>query len=176
MGRILCIDYGTKRIGLAISDETRTIARGLDTLTVTAEHLDRRETPYSRAVSAKGPPEFTQVLAAIARIVAEQEVERIILGYPLSQAGNPTQRSRQVEEFKAMLTRAVSVPIELVDERFSSVLARQYLSEAYRNVRAQRHPVDKVAAVVILEDYLERNRKSVESVDKNPENGTADGR
>jgi putative Holliday junction resolvase len=153
MGRILCIDYGERRIGLALSDETKTIAQGLATLLVQVK------SQKSRSKSQDGRTGASDACAAIARIVAEQEVERIILGNPLSQQGGETRRSEQVREFKAALEKAVNVPIELVDERFTTVLARQYLSESYSKVRAQKHPVDKVAAVILLEDYLEFKRK-----------------
>lgn len=141
MGRVLCIDYGTRRIGLAVSDETQTIAQGLPTIDCRLPNADCR---------------MKEVATRIAAIVREREVESVILGHPISLSGKPSTRSRRVLEFKHALEKALTVPLMLVDERFTTVLARQYLGEAYRRVRAQKHPVDKVAAVVLLEDYLAR--------------------
>ena len=136
MGRILAIDYGTKRIGLAVSDPTRTIASGLVSI-----------------------PMSTTAARTIATLAAEREVDCIILGHPLSLKGNETQRSQEVIAFKAELEQATGLKVELVDERFTTNLARQYLGETHRRVRSNKQPVDIVAATILLEDYLQRGQE-----------------
>lgn len=98
--RILGIDYGTKRIGLALSDETRNFSRELDILS---------------------PKIFWQ---SIADIVAENEVKEIVLGLPLNMSGGDTPKTLEVREFKAKLEEALSLPIHLMDERLSSSMAK----------------------------------------------------
>ena len=137
MGRILAIDYGARRIGLAVSDETQTIAQGLKT-------FDCAE---------KGLP---GALAEIGRIAQNCEVELIILGYPLSLSGKPSTRGKEVDTFRAALEDALNIPVELVDERFTTALAHRYAEEGGRKARADRQPIDMIAAVILLEDYLKR--------------------
>lgn len=99
-GKILGIDYGTKRIGLAISDETRTLAREL------------------RIVS---PKEFWN---SIAHSIREEEVGEIALGWPLNMSGGKTQKTGEVEAFKGQLEERLHLPIHLVDERLTTSYAR----------------------------------------------------
>lgn len=139
MSRILAIDFGERRIGLAISDETRTIAQGLAVLDCGAR-------------SANCGPGVA--IEQIAEIVVEREVGHIILGYPTSLSGKPSTRGNEVEAFKTELQKKAHVPVELVDERFTTALALRYLSETHKNVRPDKQPVDMVAATVLLEDYL----------------------
>jgi putative Holliday junction resolvase len=142
MNRILAIDYGMRRIGLAISDETRTIAQGLKTIDCAVK-------------GASG------ALAEITGIVSGHEVGLIILGYPTSMNGKPSTRGNEVEVFKATLEKAIKVPIELVDERFTTALAHRYIGEAGKKVRPDRQPVDMVAATVLLEDYLQSEESGI---------------
>lgn len=97
--KILGIDYGTKRIGLAVSDETETLARELNILS---------------------PKEFWQ---SIVQVLSHQEVGKIVVGLPLNMAGSQTEKSREVEEFVGRLQKTVGLPIELMDERLSSSMA-----------------------------------------------------
>ncbi len=99
--KILGIDYGTKRVGLAISDETHTLAREL------------------RVVS---PKEFWQ---QIEDLVDDEGVERIVVGLPLSMGGAQTDSTRMVQEFVDELNERFSIPIEYMDERLSTVMAAQ---------------------------------------------------
>lgn len=97
--KVLGIDYGTKRIGLAISDETQTLAREL---------------------AIVSPEEFWQ---QIETLVAEQGVSVIVLGLPLNMSGEATEKSAEVQEFYDQLQQRVGVLVEMVDERLSSVMA-----------------------------------------------------
>jgi putative Holliday junction resolvase len=136
MGRILAIDYGERRTGLALSDETRTIAQ-----------------PHAILESGTGT---SGLCRKIIEMVGRYEVDRIILGYPYGRTGRPSRRGHGIEAFRAELARLTPVPIELVDERFTTALAHRYLGEHHHRVRPDRLPVDKVAAVILLEDYLAR--------------------
>ncbi len=97
--RILGIDYGTKRIGLAISDESQTLAREFKIL---------------------APAEFWQ---QITQLIGSEGIERIVIGLPLNMTGEQTEKTREVESFSEQLQQAVSVPTEFMDERLSSVMA-----------------------------------------------------
>lgn len=97
--KILGIDYGSKRVGLAISDESHTLARELDIWS---------------------PTEFWEKIDAL---VAEQEIKRIIIGLPLNMSGEHTESTRRVQEFCDKLEEHTTIPIEYMDERLSSVMA-----------------------------------------------------
>ena len=159
MSRILAIDYGERRIGLAISDETRTIAQGL---TVLDCGVRSTENGVGTAVEQ------------IAEIVVEREVGHIILGYPTSMSGKPSTRGNEVEAFRAELQKKGHVPVELVDERFTTALAERYLGEAYSKVRPDKQPVDMVAATVLLEDYLARKSPNSKVQGSNEDGGKSE--
>ncbi len=158
MGRILCIDYGLRRTGLAISDPTRTIASALATI----EHRDE-----------------TMLINQLKLIVTEQEIDEIVLGLPLSQSGRPSQRSTQVTAFGSRLARVFKLPVHYCDERYSTLRAQAILDEVYgdpvpRRGRPPRHvpgvkrkkqSLDRIAAVLILQDFL-KNRPAPDSVEE----------
>lgn len=138
MARILCIDHGTVRLGLAISDELELVASPLKT-------LDAGQSP----------------LEAIQRIVEEKGVERIVVGLPLRMSGEHGEAATRVEKFVEQLGKVLQheVPIELVDERLSSVEAEASLSRAgIMDRHARRQVVDQLAAVVILQEFLNSQR------------------
>jgi putative Holliday junction resolvase len=138
MARILGIDHGTARIGLALSDEMALVASPLKTLDATAEPL--RE---------------------IAEIVRARQVEKIVVGLPLRMSGEHGEAAARVEKFVEQLGKALrhEVPIELVDERLSSVEAEASLSRAgIMDRHARREVVDQLAAVIILQEHLNSSR------------------
>lgn len=122
--RLLALDYGVARTGVAISDETGSIARPL--------------TVVARAGSPAG-------LEAVRRIVATEGVSLIVVGLPVSLDGAEHGQAREVRSFVARLKRAVEVPVVLYDERFTTTIAQQ---------RGGRGALDARAAAQILEDYL----------------------
>lgn len=124
--KIIGIDFGTKRVGLAISDETQTFARELTIV----------------------PPQ--EVFKAIAALCDEEEVEGFALGYPLSMGGTVTQKTEEVLKFKENLEKQFNLPVELVDERLSSVMAG--------NLPGGSEHVDSLAAQIILQTYLDKNK------------------
>lgn len=137
MARILAIDYGTKRTGLAVTDPLQIIANGLDTVP-TAELLE-----YLSAYFQK------------------EEVEKIVLGEPLYPDGNPAQIHHLVIGFSRKLRKLYpEKEIVLHDERFTSEDAKRaiLMSGAKRKKRQDKSLVDKISAVIILQDYMENTR------------------
>ncbi|MCU0532209.1 MAG: Holliday junction resolvase RuvX [Syntrophales bacterium] len=135
--RILGIDYGEKRIGLALSDELEMTARGLSV-------IERR---------SKGKD-----LEAIAASVSEHGVGAIVVGYPLRLDGTAGIQCEKVDRFIAGLRDVVSVPVIAWDETLSTKEAEGLMREAGVKRKKKRGMVDRIAAAVILQDYL--NRKS----------------
>lgn len=137
MARILSIDYGQKRTGLAVTDPLQIIAGGLATVS-TSELFD-----WLKAYMVKEP------------------VERIVIGEPRQTNGQPSENLPRVQQFVNRWRKAVpEVPIEYFDERFTSVLAHQAMIDGGLKKKARRDKalVDEISATIILEDYL-RSRK-----------------
>jgi putative holliday junction resolvase len=144
MERLLGIDFGERRIGLALSDPTRTIASPFGTLT-------RR--------AGKRPP-----WAELERVVHENAVAGIVIGLPLDLRGNETAWTADVRAFAAAVERRTGVPVHLIDERLSSVQAERAVrgSGLRRSQREEKERVDETAAAIILHAYLERERNRTE--------------
>ena len=132
--RILAIDYGSARIGLALSDPTGTLARPLPFLPAKADAKLARE---------------------IAALAAKENVERILLGLPRHMNGELGEAAAKVQAFAAVLAQATTIAIKLVDERLSTVQAGRQLQESGKNARAQRGKIDSEAACVLLQGYLD---------------------
>jgi putative holliday junction resolvase len=135
-GRILAIDFGRRRIGVAVSDPTRTIASPLTTLT-------RRE--------GKRPP-----WAELARLIEEQEATELLVGLPLELAGNEGEWAREVRTFGDQLARRSGLPVHWIDERMSSVMAERAVrgSGLKRSQREEKERVDAAAAAILLQQFL----------------------
>jgi putative Holliday junction resolvase len=133
-GRILAIDFGLKRMGLAISDALGITAQGLPTLERTRLDDDLRQ---------------------IQKLVHEHAAERVILGNPVSQAGGETAMSRLVAAFAEKLRRRLPCPVELWDERLTSKEANRMLRASGLGIEKRRRAVDRVAATLLLESYLD---------------------
>ncbi|MCX7784782.1 MAG: Holliday junction resolvase RuvX [candidate division WOR-3 bacterium] len=138
MGRILAIDYGKRNIGLAISDETKTIAYGIDGI-----HYKNEETAIEK----------------LQIIIKEKNIEKIILGYPLAMSGKDTQMSQLVLEFKKVLEQKFNLPIILFDERFTTEISKRIIQERGKKSFSSKRLIDKLSAVVILQDYLTSIKK-----------------
>jgi len=137
LARILSIDYGKKRTGLAVTDPLQLIAGGLATVS-TSELFD-----WLKAYLAKEP------------------VERIVIGEPRQPNGQPSENLERVQQFVNRWRKAMpEVPIEFYDERFTSVLAHQVMIDGglKKKARQDKALVDEISATIILEDYL-RSRK-----------------
>ena len=138
MARILSIDYGKKRTGLAVTDPLQIIAGGLATVS-TSELFD-----WLKAYLAKEP------------------VELIVMGEPRQPNGQPSENLGRVQQFVARWRKAVpEVPIEYYDERFTSVLAHQAMLDGglKKKARQDKGLVDEISATIILQDYLESKRR-----------------
>lgn len=138
MGRILAIDYGDRRIGLAISDPTATIATPLRVLM-------RRP--------GKRPP-----VHAIAKLAALHEVEQIVIGLPLTLAGDESDRTGEIRSFGTKLAERTGAIVSFADERLTSVMAeRAVRSLGLRHAqRREKQRIDAAAAVIILQGFLDR--------------------
>ena len=133
--RILAVDYGQKRIGLAVSDGLGLTAQPLAVLVRKNRQVD---------------------LKRIKEICARHGVRRIIVGHPVHINGEPGSMADEAARFAERLRKAVKIETELVDERLTSWEARQTLSETKH--RSKGTAVDDVAAAVLLRDYLEHSR------------------
>lgn len=137
--RAVGIDVGQRRIGVAISDATRTLARPLKTLDVSGGHdaVDR-------------------VAAEVMQLAAEDDsVSTIVVGLPVRLDGSPNDQTPRVTAFIAALKTKVSVPVITVDERLSSVEAESRIAVTSKDWRERKKKLDAAAAAVILQDYLD---------------------
>ena len=134
--RILGIDYGAKRVGIAITDPLRLFAYGLTTIDNDLKFWDNLE-----------------------KIFEEYDIEIVILGFPLKESGERSSSTELVDKFHSELHEKIKVPIELVDERYSSSIAQQQVLESVTSKKKRRNKglIDKNAAAVILQDYLNMN-------------------
>ncbi len=141
MARILAIDYGKKRTGLAVSDELQLIAGGLTTV-ATATLVDY-----------------------ILDYVKRESVERIVVGLPKQMNNTPSENMCRIEPFVNRLRKLLpEIPVEYHDERFTSVLAHQAIlaSGIGKMARRNKELVDEVSATIILQSYMETLRLSAE--------------
>ncbi len=134
MPRTLGIDYGEKRVGLALSDSTGTVA-----------------TPY-RVLQVTSPKALLQEIAAC---VSDQEIARIVVGLPLRMDGARGPAADRAQAFADRLKEAVDVMVTTWDERFSTVTAENALIEGGTRRGKRRHVVDKLAAQIFLQHYLD---------------------
>ena len=140
--RVLAIDYGERRIGLAVSDATRTLARPLTTLIVS----DQRDA-------------IARVTSELARLAAEEDgVQAIVVGMPAKLDGTPSDQTRRVAAFIDALAGTTALPIVRVDERLTSREAESRLAVGERDWRKRKKRLDAAAAAVILQEYLDRGR------------------
>jgi putative Holliday junction resolvase len=136
-GRILALDLGRKRIGLAISDELGITAQGLPTL----ERTNLR-----------------QDLAQLARLIAERGVSLILLGNPLHMSGREGRQSEWVRQFADKLISRTSCRVQLWDERLTSVQAGRVLRESGISIQKRARAVDRLSAVLLLGSFLDSRR------------------
>ena len=137
MARILSIDYGRKRTGLAVTDPLQLIAGGLATVAT------------------------SELFEWLQGYIARELVERIVIGEPRQPNGEPSENLARVQQFVNRWRKAVpQIPIEFYDERFTSVLAHQVMIDGGLGKKARQNKalVDEISATIILEDYM-RSRK-----------------
>ncbi len=138
--RVMAIDYGLKRTGIAVTDPLQLIANGLTT--VATKDLE----------------------AFVLDYVAREDVERIVVGHPRQMSGQDSENMRRITPFVNRLRKLLpSVPVELFDERFTSVLAHRAMLESgiSRKARQNKALVDEISACIILQDWMEARRLTV---------------
>jgi putative holliday junction resolvase len=132
--RILALDHGTKRIGVAVSDETRTIAQPLEYI----------------------PAEpFAEFLERLKKILADKEVDCLLIGMPRNMDGSYGPAAQKVEAFIAVLKSAVAVPIKTWDERLTSTMAQRAMIQGNVRRDQRKEKVDALAAAILLQSYLD---------------------
>ena len=129
------LDVGDRNIGIAVSDSLLLTAQGRPTL---------------RRTSWKSDVEHLR------RVVEEDDVQRIVVGNPLHMGGQESLQSQKIARFATKLSKTLGLPVILWDERLTSVAAEQHLEEAGLKWRDRKKHVDKIAAMFILQDYLDR--------------------
>jgi putative Holliday junction resolvase len=135
--RVLGLDHGERRIGVAVSDATGTIA-----------------TPHS-VIDRRG----RDVSEALRSVIAEYDVERVVVGLPLQLSGEEGTSARSARAFADTVAEATGLPVALQDERFTTVTAEDALIEGGVRRRERREVRDKVAAAVMLQGYLDSRRR-----------------
>lgn len=141
--RIMGLDYGSKTVGVAISDQLLLTAQG--------KEIIRRERQNK----------LRQTLARIEALIVENDVEKIVLGCPKNMDGSEGDRVEKTKEFQEMIERRTGLEVVLWDERLTTVAADRYMMEAGIRRENRKQYVDEIAAVFILQGYLDylRNQK-----------------
>jgi len=137
VGRFLGIDHGNKRVGLALSDPMKIIAKPFKTLT------------YSNSAD---------LMNALKDIIKSESVERIVLGLPKGMKGQDTAQTKLVMNFADNLKAQLDIPIQLIDERLSSVSAKKALIQQEVKTGYNKGRIDETAAAIFLQHYLEHIR------------------
>ena len=135
--RILGLDFGSKTVGVAVSDPLLLTAQGVE--------IVRRQSPNK----------LRQTLARIEAIIKEYEVDRIVLGYPENMNNTEGERCEKTKEFKEMLERRTGLSVILWDERLTTVSADNYMMESGIRREDRKKYVDEIAAIFILQGYLD---------------------
>jgi putative Holliday junction resolvase len=132
--RILALDHGTKRIGVAVSDETKTIAQPLEYI----------------------PAEpFADFLARLKKLLVEKKIDLVLIGLPRNMDGSYGPAAQKVEAFVAALRNAITVPSKTWDERLTSSQANRILIQGKVRRDQRKEKVDKMAAAILLQSYLD---------------------
>jgi len=134
MSRYLGVDYGQERVGIAVSDETGTMASPLEVLPLKP---------------------FRKFIGAVKRIIREREISCIVVGIPRNMDGSYGPSAEAARDFATRLREAITVPIETFDERLTTVQASKSLRDAGKNAKKQKDQIDSAAAQIILQTYLE---------------------
>lgn len=136
MARIMAIDYGKRRTGIAVTDELQLIAGGLTTI------------------------DTTKLFEFILEYIKKEQVERIVVGLPKQMNNENSENMSRIEPFVNRLRKIIDIPVEYYDERFTSVLAQRVILESGIGKMARRNKklVDEISATIILQSYMESRR------------------
>ena len=135
--RIMGLDFGSRTTGVAVSDPLGITAQGVETIV------------------RKDENKLRQTCARIEELIKEYEIEEIVLGYPKNMNNTAGERAEKTEVFKAMLERRTGKPVILWDERLTTIVAERVLMESGVRRENRKAVVDKIAAVLILQGYLD---------------------
>ena len=135
--RIMGLDFGSKTVGVAVSDPLGITAQGVE------------------IVRRKSPNKLRQTLARIEELIREYDVEELVLGYPKNMNGTEGERCEKTREFKEMLEKRTGLPVALWDERLTTVAADRSMMEAGLERQERKEYVDEIAAIFILQGYLD---------------------
>jgi putative Holliday junction resolvase len=133
MGRILAIDYGMRRIGLALSDPLKIIATPLETLVINS---------------------YEDGIKKLLALFNDHDLEKIIMGYPIGTSGNKTEQTLLVEKLIKELKTSISTPIIIWDERYTSLQAKSIMQEQGIKTKNNKEMVDQLSARIMLQEYL----------------------
>ena len=136
-GRILAIDPGGRRVGLALSDPLRIIASPYETLLISGND---------------------DAVNQISRVIEKEQVTEIVVGMPLRPGAEKSEQAKRVEVFVATLKSKVSQPVHIIDESYSSVEAEESLHRMGKKVGDDKGAVDRIAAAIILKQYLQETQ------------------
>jgi len=141
------IDYGRRRIGIATTDPDGIVVRGLET-------IDTKNLP--------------DPLAAVLHVIENEHPERIVFGLPLDRDDNETTMSREIRQFAARLAERTAIPVDFIEESYSSIQAQDKLRSRRRKQRRNKASVDRMAACLLLEAYVrvQEAERQVRSADE----------
>ncbi|MFC1551807.1 Holliday junction resolvase RuvX [Candidatus Latescibacterota bacterium] len=131
--RILAVDYGERRTGVAVSDELGITAQGLDTIEIADE---------------------SEILSRVARLAEDTNADKVVIGLPLNMDGSESEKSEKVRLFGAQLGEITKKPVAFWDERMTSMQAKRVMQELEIKTYKNKPLVDKISATLILQEYL----------------------
>ena len=134
-GKLLGVDFGDKRTGLAVSDERQSVASGIQTISVGG---------------------MQKTAAEVARIAIERGVVGIVVGLPVNMDGSHGPRAEHAEKFAGILQRLVEVPVVMMDERMTTMAASRYLNETDTRGQKRKQVIDTLSAEIILQNTLDK--------------------
>ncbi|MCD7981807.1 MAG: Holliday junction resolvase RuvX [Clostridiales bacterium] len=143
--RIMGLDFGSRTVGVAVSDP----------LFLTAQSVE--------IIRRKSPGKLRQTLARIEELIVSYEVEKIVLGYPKNMNNTEGERCEKTAQFRDMLVKRTGLDVELFDERLTTVMADRTMMESGVRREHRKDYVDSLAAVFILQGYLDLKRNELES-------------
>ena len=131
--RILAVDYGERRTGVAVSDELGITAQGLDTIEIADE---------------------SEILSRVAHLAEDTNADKVVIGLPLNMDGSESEKSEKVRQFGAQLEEITKKPVVFWDERMTSMQAKRVMQELEIKTYKNKPLVDKISATLILQEYL----------------------
>ncbi len=140
----MSLDVGTKRIGIAVSDELGITANGLQTLKRTDNKSD---------------------FVKLKNLCNELNIEKVVVGIPYNTDGQISKNGQLIKNFAEKLKKELSLPVDYINEAFTTMDAQQYLLEANMSRKKRKKVIDKLSAVIMLQEYLEQMRENPKNAD-----------